>query len=48
MKRILILAFAVAGASLSLKAQGGAGRGATDPAITNPVAGNAQAIDDGA
>src|SRR4249920_2413244 len=47
MKRILILAFAVAGASLSLKAQGGAGRGATDAAAANPLAGNAQAIEQG-
>jgi mono/diheme cytochrome c family protein len=47
MKRILILAIAVAGASFSLKAQGGAGRGATDAAAANPLAGNAQAIEQG-
>ena len=47
MKRTLILAIVLVGASFSLKAQGGAGRGATDPAAANPVAGNAQAIEQG-
>ncbi len=47
MKRTIILAIVLVGASFSLKAQGGAGRGATDPAAVNPVAGNAQAIEQG-
>src|SRR5262245_52519901 len=48
MKRILILAIAVAGASFSLKAQVGGGRGAAaDAGGANPLAGNAQAIEQG-
>src|SRR4029078_8484781 len=47
MKRTLILAIVLGGAAFSLKAQGGAGRGATDAAAANPLAGNAQAIEQG-